>query len=115
MSDIAIDVINAGINISSGNPASAAIGYAMIFTCFLYPGRVLSINLEAKACCKAEDTEPDSSFHYYFQKRGQSKTFLDKVFSVLSTITKQLQTSCAFHVGNIFSSYISILRSSTSD
>ena len=37
MSDVLIDIINAGVNISSGNPASAAIGYAMIFTCFLYP------------------------------------------------------------------------------
>ena len=35
-----IDIINAGVNIASGNPASAAIGYAMIFTCFLYPGKV---------------------------------------------------------------------------
>ena len=40
MSDILMDIINAGVNISSGNPASAAIGYAMLFTCFLYPGKM---------------------------------------------------------------------------
>ena len=42
MSDILMDIINAGVNISSGNPASAAIGYAMLFTCFLYPGKMHS-------------------------------------------------------------------------
>ena len=39
MSDILMDIINGGLNISSGNPASAAIGYAMLLTCFLYPGK----------------------------------------------------------------------------
>lgn len=39
MSDIVMDIINGGLNISSGNPASAAIGYAMLLTCFLYPGK----------------------------------------------------------------------------
>ena len=34
-----MDIINGGLNISSGNPASAAIGYAMLLTCFLYPGK----------------------------------------------------------------------------
>ena len=48
MSDILMDIINAGVNISSGNPASAAIGYAMLFTCFLYPGKMHS---NAKFLC----------------------------------------------------------------
>lgn len=29
-----------GLNIASGTQAAATVGYAMIFTCFLYPGKI---------------------------------------------------------------------------
>ena len=31
-----------GLNIASGTQAAATVGYAMIFTCFLYPGKITS-------------------------------------------------------------------------